>query len=59
MPRKPAMSFRRIGVQMKGRIAVVMSRNGYKLKFDENGIGVCPESGERYFLEDKVLQVVI
>lgn len=36
-----------------------MSRNGYKLKFDENGIGVCPESGERYFLEDKVLQVVI
>ena len=36
-----------------------MSRNGHKLKFDENGIGVCPESGEKYFLEDKVLQVVI
>ena len=27
-----------------------MSRNGYKLKFDEQGIAVCPESGEVYEL---------
>lgn len=33
-----------------------MSRNGHKLKFDESGIGVCPESGERYRLSgDKLL----
>ncbi len=33
-----------------------MSRNGHKLKFDESGIGVCPESGERYRLSgDKIL----
>ena len=27
-----------------------MSRNGHKLKFDRDGIGVCPESGERYLM---------
>ncbi len=28
-----------------------MSRNGHKLKFDIEGIGICPESGEWYKLE--------
>ena len=35
-----------------------MSRNGYKLKFDENGIGVCPESGETYVLKDGYVNLV-
>jgi UDP-2-acetamido-3-amino-2,3-dideoxy-glucuronate N-acetyltransferase len=29
-----------------------MSEYGHKLKFDENGIAVCPESGEKYRLHD-------
>ncbi len=29
-----------------------MSEYGHKLKFDENGIAVCPESGEKYKLEN-------
>jgi UDP-2-acetamido-3-amino-2,3-dideoxy-glucuronate N-acetyltransferase len=29
-----------------------MSEYGHRLKFDENGIAVCPESGERYELRD-------
>ena len=35
-----------------------MSRNGHKLKFDENGIGVCPESGETYVLKDGYVNLV-
>ena len=35
-----------------------MSKNGYKLKFDENGIGVCPESGETYVLKDGYVNLV-
>ena len=34
-----------------------MSRNGHKLKFDRDGIGVCPESGERYLLENGELRM--
>jgi UDP-2-acetamido-3-amino-2,3-dideoxy-glucuronate N-acetyltransferase len=35
-----------------------MSEYGHKLRFDEAGIAVCPESGERYKLEDgKVLKI--
>ena len=35
-----------------------MSEYGHKLRFDEAGFAVCPESGERYKLEDgKVLKV--
>jgi UDP-2-acetamido-3-amino-2,3-dideoxy-glucuronate N-acetyltransferase len=29
-----------------------MSEYGHKLKFDEQGIAVCPESGERYIIKD-------
>jgi UDP-2-acetamido-3-amino-2,3-dideoxy-glucuronate N-acetyltransferase len=29
-----------------------MSEYGHKLKFDEQGIAVCPESGERYVIKD-------
>jgi UDP-2-acetamido-3-amino-2,3-dideoxy-glucuronate N-acetyltransferase len=29
-----------------------MSEYGHKLKFDENGIAICPESGEKYSLND-------
>ena len=29
-----------------------MSEYGHRLKFDENGVAVCPESGERYELRD-------
>lgn len=29
-----------------------MSRNGHKLKFDEEGIAICPETKERYLLKD-------
>ena len=34
-----------------------MSRNGHKLKFDRDGIGVCPESGERYLMENGELRI--
>jgi UDP-2-acetamido-3-amino-2,3-dideoxy-glucuronate N-acetyltransferase len=27
-----------------------MSENGYKLKFNENGMAVCPETGQKYIL---------
>ena len=30
-----------------------MSEYGHRLKFDAKGIAVCPESGERYSLENK------
>jgi UDP-2-acetamido-3-amino-2,3-dideoxy-glucuronate N-acetyltransferase len=29
-----------------------MSEYGHRLKFDDNGVAVCPESGERYELRD-------
>jgi UDP-2-acetamido-3-amino-2,3-dideoxy-glucuronate N-acetyltransferase len=29
-----------------------MSEYGHRLKFDENGVAICPESGERYELRD-------
>lgn len=35
-----------------------MSRNGYKLMFDESGIGICPESGERYRLENGIILLI-
>ncbi|MCL2596491.1 MAG: N-acetyltransferase [Paludibacter sp.] len=30
-----------------------VSKNGYKLHFDQDGIGVCPETGERYKYENE------
>jgi UDP-2-acetamido-3-amino-2,3-dideoxy-glucuronate N-acetyltransferase len=35
-----------------------MSRNGHKLKFDEHGIAVCPESREKYRLENEKVSVI-
>lgn len=32
-----------------------MSEFGHRLNFDENGIAVCPESGEKYLLKDGVV----
>ncbi|MDR0872123.1 MAG: N-acetyltransferase [Prevotellaceae bacterium] len=29
-----------------------VSRNGHKLKFDDNGIAICPETGEKYILQN-------
>jgi UDP-2-acetamido-3-amino-2,3-dideoxy-glucuronate N-acetyltransferase len=29
-----------------------MSEYGHKLKFDENGVAICPESGEKYEMQD-------
>jgi UDP-2-acetamido-3-amino-2,3-dideoxy-glucuronate N-acetyltransferase len=29
-----------------------MSEFGHKLKFDENGLATCPESGEKYRIEN-------
>ena len=34
------------------RFAGWMSEYGHRLKFDESGIAVCPESGEKYKLEN-------
>ena len=35
-----------------------MSRRGCQLHFDENGIAVCPETGERYRLENGEVSVI-
>ena len=35
-----------------GRIAGYMSRYGHKLKFDQHGIAVCPESGHKYEMKN-------
>jgi UDP-2-acetamido-3-amino-2,3-dideoxy-glucuronate N-acetyltransferase len=32
-----------------------MSEYGHKLKFDQDGIGVCPESHEKYLLKDGIV----
>ncbi len=32
-----------------------MSEYGHRLNFDENGVAVCPESGERYQIKDGVV----
>jgi UDP-2-acetamido-3-amino-2,3-dideoxy-glucuronate N-acetyltransferase len=36
-----------------GRHVGYMSEYGHRLEFDDNGIAVCPESGEKYQLKDK------
>ncbi|MGB8491910.1 MAG: acyltransferase [Bacteroidales bacterium] len=36
-----------------------MSEYGHKLKFDENGIAVCPESAERYRLQNESVSKII
>ncbi len=36
-----------------------MSEFGHKLKFDEKGIAVCPESGEKYRLENESVSKII
>jgi UDP-2-acetamido-3-amino-2,3-dideoxy-glucuronate N-acetyltransferase len=33
-----------------------VSEYGHKLEFDENGIGICPESGETYLLKNNELK---
>jgi len=35
-----------------------MSRYGHRLSFDENNIAVCPESGEKYKLENNKVEIV-
>ncbi|MCL1867800.1 MAG: N-acetyltransferase [Paludibacter sp.] len=35
-----------------------VSKNGHKLHFDENGIGVCPETSEKYKLKDGKVSVI-
>jgi UDP-2-acetamido-3-amino-2,3-dideoxy-glucuronate N-acetyltransferase len=36
-----------------------MSEYGHKLKFDENGVATCPESGEKYKMQDgNVLKII-
>jgi UDP-2-acetamido-3-amino-2,3-dideoxy-glucuronate N-acetyltransferase len=35
-----------------------MSRFGHKLKFDEKGIAVCPESKEKYQLKNNKVQII-
>lgn len=42
-------------VGVPGKIAGFMSRHGHKLKFDDNGIAVCPESGLNYKNEKGVV----
>jgi UDP-2-acetamido-3-amino-2,3-dideoxy-glucuronate N-acetyltransferase len=32
-----------------------MSEYGHKLKFDRDGIAICPESGEKYFLKENIV----
>lgn len=34
-----------------------MSRNGHKLKFDDKGEAICPESGEKYHLLDNKIHM--
>jgi len=36
-----------------------MSEYGHRLKFDDNGIAICPESGEKYQLENNRVQKLI
>ncbi len=36
-----------------------MSEYGHRLKFDENGLAVCPESGEKYRLEGNEVSKII
>ncbi len=35
-----------------------MSEYGHRLKFDENGIGICPESKEKYILKDNFVEKI-
>ena len=35
-----------------------MSRYGHRLSFDGHGIGVCPESGEKYMLENGLVSII-
>ena len=35
-----------------------MSQYGHKLKFDENGVAVCPESNEQYLLKDNSVEKI-
>ena len=36
-----------------------MSEYGHKLKFDEKGVAVCEESGEKYSLKEKRVKKII
>ena len=36
-----------------------MSEYGHRLNFDENNIAVCPESGEKYLLENDLVKKVV
>lgn len=39
------------------RIMGWVSKHGHRLKFDENGAALCPESGESYTLKDNKVQL--
>ena len=36
-----------------------VSKNGHRLNFDENGIAFCPETGEKYRLENNFVDLVM
>lgn len=39
-----------------GKIAGYMSRYGHRLKFDQHGIAVCPESGHKYEMKNGIVR---
>lgn len=41
-----------------GRQIGWMSEYGHRLKFDENGIGICPESKEKYILKNDFVEKI-
>lgn len=41
------------------RIVGWMSRMGHKLEFDADGTAFCPESGERYIMENGTVQLMV
>jgi UDP-2-acetamido-3-amino-2,3-dideoxy-glucuronate N-acetyltransferase len=43
-------------VGVPGKVVGFMSRHGHKLKFDKDGIGICPESGFKYKLEGNTVK---
>jgi UDP-2-acetamido-3-amino-2,3-dideoxy-glucuronate N-acetyltransferase len=36
-----------------------MSEFGHRLEFDENNIAVCPESGDKYILENNSVKKIV
>jgi UDP-2-acetamido-3-amino-2,3-dideoxy-glucuronate N-acetyltransferase len=42
-----------------GRLSGWMSIRGYRLAFDQDGIAICPDSGERYQLKNNLVQLLL